>query len=141
MSLLCFPYLFIFFCFIFFFSFQAAHTALQTGNKVMSRFYVQTMRAIAQRLVLRLYAVSLFIYSTSNSLHREFLYDSACTSSDPAIKRTLCKRCSQLLIPGITASVRIRGMSAGLIKCISELRLIGCILRFTLQHSASAMWW
>lgn len=27
---------------------------------------------------------------------------------DPSIKRTLCKKCNSLLIPGVTASLRIK---------------------------------
>jgi RNase P subunit RPR2 len=30
---------------------------------------------------------------------------------DPAVKRTLCKRCDALLVPGVTASVRVNGQS------------------------------
>ncbi|XP_064624274.1 ribonuclease P protein subunit p21-like [Lineus longissimus] len=50
-------------------------------NTNLVRFYLQTMQSIAKKLVLRI---------------------------DPSIKRTLCKKCYMLLVPGITATVRIK---------------------------------
>ncbi|XP_076008905.1 ribonuclease P protein subunit p21 [Genypterus blacodes] len=63
------------------FLYQAAHcvVAQQPENVALARFYCFTQRTIARRLVLR---------------------------QDPSVKRTLCKRCCSLLIPGVTASVR-----------------------------------
>ncbi|XP_071954302.1 ribonuclease P protein subunit p21-like [Antedon mediterranea] len=66
------------------FLYQAAHLTLKQDpeNEELVRFYIHTMRMIAQRLVLRI---------------------------EPEIKRTICKKCSLLLVPGITAITRIRG--------------------------------
>ncbi|KAK2179318.1 hypothetical protein NP493_498g00010 [Ridgeia piscesae] len=66
------------------FLYQAAHRVLleSPNNTGLVRFYAYTLRSIAMKNVLRL---------------------------DPTIKRTLCKKCSMLLIPGVTATVRHRG--------------------------------
>ncbi|KAE8294546.1 Ribonuclease P protein subunit p21 [Larimichthys crocea] len=63
--------------------YQAAHCVLSQNaeNVKLARFYCFTQRTIARRLVLR---------------------------QDPSVKRTLCKKCCSLLIPGITATVRQR---------------------------------
>ncbi|KAL9956378.1 hypothetical protein ACROYT_G037845 [Oculina patagonica] len=62
---------------------QASHAvlAINPENVEMCRFYASTMKTIAQKLVFKL---------------------------DPSIKRTTCKHCHALLIPGITARVRVR---------------------------------
>ncbi|CAJ1060040.1 ribonuclease P protein subunit p21 [Xyrichtys novacula] len=63
--------------------YQAAHCVLSQNpeNVELSRFYSFTQKTIARRLVLR---------------------------QDPSIKRTMCKKCCSLLIPGVTATVRQR---------------------------------
>lgn len=63
--------------------YQAAHCVLaqQPENVELARFYCFTQKTIARRLVLR---------------------------QDPSVKRTLCKKCCSLLIPGVTATVRQR---------------------------------
>ncbi|MEE6470082.1 hypothetical protein FKM82_008852 [Ascaphus truei] len=63
------------------FLYQAAHCVLAQNpeNVALSRFYCHTQRMIGKRLVLR---------------------------QDPSVKRTICKRCSSLLVPGITSTVR-----------------------------------
>ena len=60
--------------------YQIAHEALRLKNESLARFYIYTMMGISKRLVIRL---------------------------DPSIKRTICKHCHSLLIPGITMKVRI----------------------------------
>ncbi|XP_022366711.1 ribonuclease P protein subunit p21 isoform X2 [Enhydra lutris kenyoni] len=50
-------------------------------NQALARFYCYTERTIAKRLVLR---------------------------RDPSVKRTLCRGCSSLLIPGLTCTQRQR---------------------------------
>ncbi|KAB1261235.1 Ribonuclease P protein subunit p21, partial [Camelus dromedarius] len=50
-------------------------------NQALARFYCHTERNIAKRLVLR---------------------------RDPSVKRTLCRGCSSLLIPGLTCTQRQR---------------------------------
>uniref|UniRef100_A0AC11BIV5 Ribonuclease P/MRP subunit p21 n=1 Tax=Ovis aries TaxID=9940 RepID=A0AC11BIV5_SHEEP len=63
--------------------FQAAHCVLAQDpeNQALARFYCHTERTIAKRLVLR---------------------------RDPSVKRTLCRGCSSLLIPGLTCTQRQR---------------------------------
>jgi len=76
--------------------YQAAHLALKQGpgGATLSRFYVQTLVSIAQKNVIRL---------------------------DPSIKRTLCKRCHSLQLPGVTSTVRIqqkRRRSQRIVTCL-----------------------
>ncbi|XP_030631886.1 ribonuclease P protein subunit p21 isoform X2 [Chanos chanos] len=61
------------------FLYQAAHCVLAQNpeNVELSRFYCSTQKTIAKRLVLR---------------------------QDPSVKRTVCKRCCTLLVPGVTAT-------------------------------------
>uniref|UniRef100_A0A8C6TJ24 Uncharacterized protein n=1 Tax=Neogobius melanostomus TaxID=47308 RepID=A0A8C6TJ24_9GOBI len=63
------------------FLYQAAHCVLAQNpdNTELARFYCFTQKTIARRLVLR---------------------------QDPSVKRTLCKKCYSLLIPGVTATTR-----------------------------------
>ncbi|CAG5862476.1 unnamed protein product [Menidia menidia] len=63
--------------------YQAAHCVLSQNpkNVELARFYCFTQKTIAKRLVLR---------------------------QDPSVKRTLCKKCCSLLIPGVTATTRQR---------------------------------
>ncbi|KAK2835831.1 hypothetical protein Q5P01_016315 [Channa striata] len=63
--------------------YQAAHCVLSQNpeNAELARFYCFTQRTIARRLVLR---------------------------QDPSVKRTLCKKCCSLLIPGVSATTRQR---------------------------------
>uniref|UniRef100_A0A8D1JN01 Uncharacterized protein n=1 Tax=Sus scrofa TaxID=9823 RepID=A0A8D1JN01_PIG len=65
------------------FLYQAAHCVLAQDpeNQALARFYCHTERTIAKRLVLR---------------------------RDPSVKRTLCRGCSSLLIPGLTCTQRQR---------------------------------
>ncbi|XP_037530794.1 ribonuclease P protein subunit p21 [Nematolebias whitei] len=62
---------------------QAAHCVLahNPSNVELARFYSFTQKTIARRLVLR---------------------------QDPSVKRTICKKCCSLLIPGVTATTRQR---------------------------------
>uniref|UniRef100_A0A8D1CFG3 Ribonuclease P/MRP subunit p21 n=1 Tax=Sus scrofa TaxID=9823 RepID=A0A8D1CFG3_PIG len=73
------------------FLYQAAHCVLAQDpeNQALARFYCHTERTIAKRLVLRR------PLSTS-------------ASRDPSVKRTLCRGCSSLLIPGLTCTQRQR---------------------------------
>ncbi|XP_071751685.1 ribonuclease P protein subunit p21 [Centroberyx gerrardi] len=63
--------------------YQAAHCVLSENpeNVELARFYCFTQKTIARRLVLR---------------------------QDPSVKRTLCKKCCSLLVPGVTATSRQR---------------------------------
>ncbi|CAL8269902.1 unnamed protein product [Arctogadus glacialis] len=77
---------------------QAAHCVLSqnASNVELARFYSFTQRTIAKRLVLR---------------------------QDPSVKRTLCKKCCSLLIPGVTATSRQRRNNKAtrftVIRCLS----------------------
>ncbi|NP_001003530.1 ribonuclease P protein subunit p21 [Danio rerio] len=63
------------------FLYQAAHCVLAQNpeNIELARFYCFTQKTISKRLVLR---------------------------QDPSVKRTICKKCYTLLIPGVTSTVR-----------------------------------
>ncbi|XP_013393903.1 ribonuclease P protein subunit p21 isoform X1 [Lingula anatina] len=82
------------------FLYQAAHHALASNpdNVEMVRFYTHSLKNIAKRKVLRL---------------------------DPSLKRTMCKRCSMLLVPGVSATVRVRGkgLKRVIVKCV-ECKLL-----------------
>uniref|UniRef100_UPI00398F26EE ribonuclease P protein subunit p21 n=1 Tax=Pristiophorus japonicus TaxID=55135 RepID=UPI00398F26EE len=77
------------------FLYQAAHCVLAQNpeNEELARFYCHTQRTICKRLVLR---------------------------QDPSVKRTVCKRCSSLLVPGLTAKVRQRKRS-------QRLTVVNCL--------------
>ncbi|ESO87442.1 hypothetical protein LOTGIDRAFT_204481 [Lottia gigantea] len=77
--------------------YQAAYLVLTTdsSNHSLCRFYTKTLKAIARRLVLRLH---------------------------PNIKRTICKNCFLLLIPGVTTITRIKGKKDK----YSETKCLGC---------------
>ncbi|KFO25071.1 Ribonuclease P protein subunit p21 [Fukomys damarensis] len=70
------------------FLYQAAHCVLAQDpeNQALARFYCHTEKTIAKRLVLRQQA----------------------RPRDPSVKRTLCRGCSSLLIPGLTCTQRQR---------------------------------
>lgn len=80
------------------FLYQAAHCVLSQNPEhvELARFYCFTQRTIARRLVLR---------------------------QDPSVKRTLCKKCCSLLIPGVTATTRQRRKNSKtrftVVKCLS----------------------
>ncbi|XP_068124549.1 ribonuclease P protein subunit p21 [Hyperolius riggenbachi] len=77
--------------------YQAAHCVLAQNpeNVELARFYCHTEKMISKRLVLR---------------------------QDPSVKRTICKRCSSLLLSGITCTVRqkkCRGQRQTVVRCLS----------------------
>ncbi|XP_042311006.1 ribonuclease P protein subunit p21 [Sceloporus undulatus] len=65
------------------FLYQAAHCVLAHNpeNQELARFYCHTQHSISRRLVLR---------------------------QDPSVKRTICKSCFSLLVPGVSSTVRQR---------------------------------
>ncbi|XP_063147430.1 ribonuclease P protein subunit p21 [Candoia aspera] len=65
------------------FLYQAAHCVLaqNPNNQELARFYCHTQNSISRRLVLR---------------------------QDPSVKRTICKSCFSLLVPGVSSTVRQR---------------------------------
>ncbi|XP_076464320.1 ribonuclease P protein subunit p21-like [Babylonia areolata] len=63
--------------------YQAAHLCLQQSppNPEQCRFYIQTLKTVAEKHVIRLH---------------------------PEIKRSICRKCYMLLVPGITSSCKIK---------------------------------
>ncbi|XP_065100749.1 ribonuclease P protein subunit p21 [Paramisgurnus dabryanus] len=80
------------------FLYQAAHCVLAQNpqNVEVARFYCFTQKTISKRLVLR---------------------------QDPSVKRSICKKCCTLLIPGVTSTVRQksgpRGQRKTVVRCLS----------------------
>ncbi|KAG7488352.1 hypothetical protein MATL_G00034450 [Megalops atlanticus] len=81
------------------FLYQAAHCVLAQNpeNVELARFYCYTQRTISKRLVLR---------------------------QDPSVKRTMCKKCYSLLVPGVTATVRQRKSRKR--ECRTLVRCLSC---------------
>ncbi|KAG5850339.1 ribonuclease P protein subunit p21 [Anguilla rostrata] len=81
------------------FLYQAAHCVLAQNpeNVELARFYCFTQKTISKRLVLR---------------------------QDPSVKRTLCKKCYSVLVPGITATVRQRRSRNR--ECTTLVRCVSC---------------
>lgn len=65
----------------------------------LSRFFLQNLRAIAKKSVMRL---------------------------DPSIKRTICKRCDSLLVPGVSSTTRIENPSKGGKKPWADVLVVEC---------------
>lgn len=68
-------------------------------SPALSRFYLQNLRAIAKKSVMRL---------------------------DPSIKRTICKRCDSLLVPGVSSTHRIENPSKGGKKSWADVLVVEC---------------
>ncbi|XP_031430099.1 ribonuclease P protein subunit p21 isoform X1 [Clupea harengus] len=81
------------------FLYQAAHCVLAQSpdNAELARFYCFTQKTIARRLVLR---------------------------QDPSVKRTICKRCCGLLVPGVTGALRQRKRKGK--QRVTVLRCLSC---------------
>ncbi|XP_048108758.1 ribonuclease P protein subunit p21 isoform X1 [Alosa alosa] len=81
------------------FLYQAAHCVLSQSpeNTELARFYCFTQKTIARRLVLR---------------------------QDPSVKRTICKRCCGLLVPGVTGTLRQRKRRGK--RSVTVLRCLSC---------------
>nr|XP_003944891.2 ribonuclease P protein subunit p21 isoform X3 [Saimiri boliviensis boliviensis] len=77
------------------FLYQAAHCVLAQDpeNQALARFYCHTEKTIAKRLVLRRAGAGPLPSSAPR---------------DPSVKRTLCRGCSSLLVPGLTCTQRQR---------------------------------
>ncbi|KAJ8279857.1 hypothetical protein COCON_G00069230 [Conger conger] len=81
------------------FLYQAAHCVLAQNpeNVELARFYCFTQKTISKRLVLR---------------------------QDPSVKRTMCKKCYSVLVPGVTATVRQRRSRNR--ECVTLVRCVSC---------------
>uniref|UniRef100_A0A0L0NUH9 Uncharacterized protein n=1 Tax=Candidozyma auris TaxID=498019 RepID=A0A0L0NUH9_CANAR len=62
------------------FLFQAANTHLQKGNSILSRAMARNVDQVAKRTVLKLL---------------------------PHMKRSMCKKCNSLMVPGLTMTLRV----------------------------------
>lgn len=62
----------------------------------ISRSYVHDIRQVAQKATIRMYVSVLAFRPTSEH-----------SSRDPSVKRTMCRRCDAILIPGVTSRTRI----------------------------------
>ena len=65
----------------------------------LSRSYVETMKSVGQKTNVKLYAC-LRPRSFPQLIH---------VDRDPSVKRRICKRCNAALIPGVSATVRVKG--------------------------------
>jgi len=88
--------------------YQAAHCVLAQDpeNTQLARFYLDLMKSVSAKVVMRL---------------------------QPDIKRTICKKCSALLVPGVTATVRMKGRRQKhmVVTCID----CGRVKRFNAEES------
>ncbi|XP_026861313.1 ribonuclease P protein subunit p21 isoform X2 [Electrophorus electricus] len=96
------------------FLYQAAHCVLAQNpeNIELARFYCFTQKTIAKRLVLR---------------------------QDPSVKRTICKKCCSLLIPGVTSTVRQRRGSRR--QRVTVVRCLSCGFTKTFQNNPKYHLW
>lgn len=94
--------------------YQAAHCVLAQNpeNVELARFYCFSQKTIAKRLVLR---------------------------QDPSVKRTLCKRCCSLLIPGVTATTRQKRKNSK--TRFTVMRCLSCGQRKTLLNNPDYCLW
>ena len=88
------------------FLYQASHEVLRKNpeNLELSRFYTFTMKSIRQKLLCKM---------------------------EPSIKRTICKYCHSVLIPGLTSTVRVKGKRERhlVVRCLD----CGTLKRFNTQ--------
>ena len=71
------------------------------STRDLAKDYISTMRAVGKRTTVRMYVLS----SRSRLIRLDQEH-----RRDPAVKRTLCKGCNITLIPGATATVRIKSL-------------------------------
>uniref|UniRef100_H2ZWW6 Ribonuclease P/MRP subunit p21 n=1 Tax=Latimeria chalumnae TaxID=7897 RepID=H2ZWW6_LATCH len=96
------------------FLYQASHCVLAQNpeNVELARFYAHTQRTVSKRLVLR---------------------------QDPSVKRTICKKCSSLLVPGVTATVRQRKVSQR--QRVTVVRCLCCGLTKSFHRNPNYKLW
>ena len=73
----------------------------------LARNYVQCMRIVGQKTTVKMYEEVLYYFPYVIRVSANwplFLF----SKSDPALKRSLCSSCNTTLIPGSTASVRVK---------------------------------
>ena len=72
----------------------------------LTSIYGSHMINIGKKLQLKMYAILLFVFLPASTQHSVSIL-----SRDPSIKRSICKGCKGLLIPGLTAKVQIQSTS------------------------------
>jgi len=87
---------------------QSAHLLLTSGSANLSRNLVSTARTVAKKAVIRF---------------------------DPSIKRTWCRRCDAVLVPGVSCEHRVENLSRGGRKAWADVLIVrcwgcGCLKRF-----------
>ncbi|KAG0128310.1 ribonuclease P protein subunit RPR2 [Tuber indicum] len=87
---------------------QSAHLLLTSGSPNLSRNLVSTARTVAKKTVIRF---------------------------DPSVKRTWCKRCDAVLVPGVSCEHRVENLSRGGRKAWADVLVVrcwgcGCLKRF-----------
>lgn len=84
----------------------ASQSKFEDPEKRLSpqRLYAHTMGIIAQKLVMKMYRLNLH--------------------SSPSIKRTICKRCNTILIPGKSSTERLvdKPVLTRIVQCLSCMR-------------------
>ena len=83
---------------------SATSTRQRNRNKCvstseLSRSYIDTMKTVGKKTNVKMFVVVL--PRPLQMSHRVF-------PSDPSVKRRLCKGCSSVLVPGMSAKVRIK---------------------------------
>jgi ribonuclease P protein subunit RPR2 len=65
----------------------------------LSKSYVKAMKVVGKKTVVKMYAVlfNVVVPHTQPRLQR-----------DPTVKRTICKGCNTVLVPGSTATIRVK---------------------------------
>lgn len=72
--------------------------------------YVRAMRLIGKKTTVKMWVLSIiYLYATD-----------ICTVRDPTVKRTLCRGCDTVLIPGLSATVRVHSACFPRILCRSH---------------------
>lgn len=80
--------------------YQASHLLARTPAASLSNYYLSQAKSVARKAVLRI---------------------------DPSIKRTICKKCDELLFPGATAVVRLENQSKGGKKPWADVLVVECL--------------
>lgn len=98
-------------------------------NSTLSCYYGQLCRAVAKKAVLRMlvFIHSYYIHTYNDRIIKT---NSSIQYREPAIKRTICKRCGNVLIPGTSSDIEISPNNPKL--CEIKCRKCGCLRRFTM---------
>jgi ribonuclease P protein subunit RPR2 len=75
----------------------------------LAKMYVRTMNIVGQRTTTKMFVC--FFYPSSFLVCSDFFFFSK-RKRDPSVKRTLCRGCSSVLVPGISVRIRTRRESS-----------------------------